>query len=98
MPGALLLARGCCPLSTSTPFAASNRWRSKFGFAGPVFRDALVFHDAAGNIGSVLNICFQCAYLQNEQGGYVDADAAVFARLQTLLRRLGHPVADDHAS
>ncbi|MCC3160356.1 hypothetical protein LJ737_24180 [Hymenobacter sp. 15J16-1T3B] len=58
----------------------------------PIFRDALVFHDAAGRIVETLNICLQCRYLQNQAGEFVEADPAVYDQLRRVLTALGHPI------
>ncbi|MCC3160357.1 hypothetical protein LJ737_24185 [Hymenobacter sp. 15J16-1T3B] len=60
----------------------------------PVYRDALAFHAADGRLRSVLNICFQCDRMRTGTGHEVQADAAVYQELKTLLQRLGHPIAD----
>lgn len=70
-----------------------NHWMA---MCWPIFRDALVFYDAAGRSSSVLNICFQCSYMQDEHGQDIAADAAVFTQLKALLQRLGHPISDGH--
>ncbi|RAK70231.1 hypothetical protein [Hymenobacter edaphi] len=58
----------------------------------PIFRDALVFHDSAGHLVEVLNICLQCRYLQSEAGEFIEADTSVYDQLRQLLTALGHPV------
>lgn len=70
-----------------------NHW---LAMCWPVFRDALVFYDVAGRISSVLNICFQCSYMQDEHGEDIAADAAVFTQLKALLQRLGHPIPNSY--
>ncbi|RTQ51463.1 hypothetical protein EJV47_06575 [Hymenobacter gummosus] len=62
----------------------------------PIYRDALVFHDAAGRIVSVLNICFQCLYLQAVNGKFLEVDVATYEQLRQLLQSLGHPISDDY--
>ncbi|GAB3833485.1 hypothetical protein [Hymenobacter jeollabukensis] len=62
----------------------------------PVFRDALGFHDSAGHIVEVLNICLQCHYLQSESGQLIEADASVYDQLRQLLGALGHPIETHH--
>jgi hypothetical protein len=58
----------------------------------PVFRDAIVFYDANDQILSVLNICFQCEHMQDEQGNYVDVDSTVYKKLKILLTTWGHEI------
>lgn len=58
----------------------------------PVFRDAIVFYNKSDKMVSVLNICFECEYIQDEQGNYVDVDVTVYIKLKQMLMDWGHPI------
>jgi hypothetical protein len=58
----------------------------------PIYRDALAFNNEADELVSVLNICFQCLYMQTNQQEHVEADMATYDFLQTFLLRLGYPI------
>jgi hypothetical protein len=58
----------------------------------PVFRDALVFYDAQGQLLRVLHICFECLYMEASDKLNVEADAVFYSQLRKLLIQLGHPI------
>jgi hypothetical protein len=61
---------------------------------GPVYRDALAFYGKQHELLSVLNICFECQYMQTEAGLLIEADTATYNLLRQLLQQLGHPISE----
>lgn len=61
----------------------------------PVYRDALAFYSEADELVSMLNICFQCRFMQTNQLEHVEADMATYDSLQAFLTQLGHPIVED---
>ncbi|TVT38411.1 hypothetical protein FNT36_19655 [Hymenobacter setariae] len=59
----------------------------------PVYRDALVFYNEQGQLLRVLNICFECLYMEADTRG-IKASTAVYDALRELLIQLGHPIED----
>jgi hypothetical protein len=72
--------------------AAKQEW---FAMCPPIYRDALAFYNEAGELASVLNICFQCQFMCTDQAEEVEADGATYDFLCAFLRQLGHPIAED---
>jgi len=58
----------------------------------PIYRDALVFYDEQGQLLRVLSICFECLYMQGDDGTAVEASATVYNALREVLAQLGHPI------
>jgi hypothetical protein len=58
----------------------------------PIYRDALAFYNAQGQLLRVLNSCFECLAMRTESGVTVEADVVAYEELQQLLRELGHPI------
>lgn len=58
----------------------------------PVFRDALVFYDAQGQLLRVLHICFECLYMEASDKLNVEADIVFYSELRDLLIQFGHPI------
>jgi hypothetical protein len=64
-----------------------------YAMCAPIYRDALAFYDAQGQLVRVLNICFECQHMQADTGSQVEADEAVYQALRLYLAQLGHPMA-----
>lgn len=58
----------------------------------PIYRDTLAFYDDRNKLLRVLNICFQCSFMQTDDGVMVEASTGTYHRLLELLMQLGHPV------
>jgi hypothetical protein len=58
----------------------------------PIFRDALGFYDAEGQLLRVLHICFECLYMESNDKLNVEADILFYSQLGDMLTRLGHPI------
>ena len=58
----------------------------------PIYRDAIVFYNKAGEIVSALNICFECSYIENDKGINIDADESTYGLLKSFLTSKGHKI------
>ncbi|MFD1470523.1 hypothetical protein ACFQ48_20015 [Hymenobacter caeli] len=58
----------------------------------PIYRDALAFYDDHDKLLRVLNICFQCLFMQTDDGVMVEASVETYYKLRELLLQLGHPI------
>ncbi|MEM8907865.1 MAG: hypothetical protein AAGD05_08475, partial [Bacteroidota bacterium] len=68
-----------------------------FAMCPPVFRDALVFFSKNHQITGILQICFDCLWIQNEQEEDLEVDQSIFPLLQQQLQQMGHPIEEDSA-
>ncbi len=59
----------------------------------PVFRDAIAFYTTANQPDSIIYICFQCLFLKNEQGAFLEADSKTYQKLKQFLIKSGHTIA-----
>jgi hypothetical protein len=59
----------------------------------PIYRDALAFYDAQGQLLRVLNICFECHYMKTDAGLHIEASELTYDALRDYLTQLGHPIA-----
>ena len=66
-----------------------------YAMCPPVYRDALAFYNEADQLVSVLNICFECRFMQTDQHVPVEADMATYDFLRAFLLQLGHPLEAD---
>jgi hypothetical protein len=63
----------------------------------PFYRDALFFFTVDNQIVDTLNICFECSYMQDMRGNFIDADQKTYDELQLLLKSLGHIIQKDES-
>jgi hypothetical protein len=63
----------------------------------PFYRDALIFRTEDNQLIDTLNICFECSYMQDNQGNFIDADQKMYDELQSLLKSLGHNIQKDES-
>ncbi|MEJ1242544.1 hypothetical protein WBG78_30655 [Chryseolinea sp. T2] len=63
----------------------------------PFYRDALIFRSKDNQIVDTLNICFECSYMQNKLGNFIDADQRMYDEVQSLLKSLGHNIQKDES-
>ena len=58
----------------------------------PIFRDTLVFFSAKDEIVGILQICFECASIRNENEETLKVDIDIYPKLKSLLRKIGHQI------
>lgn len=63
----------------------------------PFYRDAIFFLTDDDEIIDTLNICFECSYMQDIRGNFIDADQKMYDELQLLLKSLGHNIQKDES-
>lgn len=63
----------------------------------PFYRDALIFRTKDNQIIDTLNICFECSYMQDKSGNFIDADQSMYDDLGLLLNSLGHNIQKDES-
>lgn len=61
----------------------------------PIFRDAIVFYDKEDTIVGILQICFSCWWIKNEEEEDLTADQKIFPMLQDKLMQIGHLIEKD---
>ena len=61
----------------------------------PTFRDAIVFFSEKGNILGILQICFGCISIEDENQELFEVDHKIFPKLKKELIRLGHQIKDE---
>jgi hypothetical protein len=66
-----------------------------YAMCPPIYRDAVAFYDKADELVRVLNICFECRFMQTDQQEHVEADMATYDFLRTFLIQAGHPIEAD---
>ncbi|OOQ61685.1 hypothetical protein BC343_01015 [Mucilaginibacter pedocola] len=58
----------------------------------PVYRDAIVFYKASGEIISVLHICFGCDHMTLGSNKDIIADNRCYEALRGIFLEIGHPI------
>lgn len=58
----------------------------------PVYRDAIVFYDVAGNIVSSLNVCLECMYMETAPFHHLNGDYETYDLLKRFFIAIGHEV------
>ena len=61
----------------------------------PIFRDAVVFYSDTNEINGILQICFSCLSIKNENEDYFDVDYEMFQKLKDKLVQIGHPIENE---
>lgn len=74
---------------------SSSTEEAVFFMCPPIYRDALVFCDKHDKQLSVLNICFECLYMETDSGMLVEAGPPTYEALCELLIQLGHPISNE---
>jgi len=70
--------------------------KNEFALAcAPVFRDAIVFYSDKDKIIGILQICFSCVAIENENKERLRTDLHTFSKLEILLKEVGHPIKKD---
>lgn len=58
----------------------------------PIFRDAIVFYSKENEIVGILQICFSCNWIKNEDEEDFEVDHKIFPKLMNQLIKLGHKI------
>ena len=58
------------------------------------FRDSIVFYSKEDEIVGILQICFSCEWMKNEQEEDLEVDHKIFPSLKKVLIDLGHKIKD----
>lgn len=66
-----------------------------FWMCPPIFRDAIVFYSEDGEIKGILQMCFSCSWIKNENEEDFQVDYKIFPRLMNLLIKLGHNIENE---
>lgn len=61
----------------------------------PIFRDAIVFYSKENEIQGILQMCFSCSSIKNENEEILEVDYKIFPRLMKQLIQLGHEIEDE---
>jgi len=65
-----------------------------FAVCAPVFRDALVFYSKESNITGIVQICFSCYRMENENREQFKIDHRIFSKLKKEFKQVGHRIDD----
>ena len=63
-----------------------------FWMCPPIFRDAIVFYSKEEEIKGILQMCFSCSWIKNENEEDFKVDHKIFPRLINQLIKLGHKI------
>lgn len=66
-----------------------------FWMCPPIFRDAIVFYSKADRVSGILQMCFSCTWIKNENEEDFEVDYKIFPRLKDELINLGHKVENE---
>ena len=58
----------------------------------PIYRNALVFYSKKGEISGILQICFSCESIKNENEEDFEVDLNIFPILKNELIKIGHNI------
>lgn len=58
----------------------------------PIYRDAFAFYNEQDQLLQVLNVCFECLYMEADDGTMIEADVVVYDALRAFFVQLGHPI------
>jgi len=58
----------------------------------PIFRDAIVFYSKKDEINGILQICFECATIKNEDEESLKTNEQTYSKLADLLKEVGHQI------
>ena len=70
----------------------SNLEEQYFSMCPPIFRDAIVFYSKEEEIKGILQMCFTCSRIKNENEEDFEVDHKIFPRLKNQLIKLGHKI------
>ncbi|MGB1241540.1 MAG: hypothetical protein ACPG49_03400 [Chitinophagales bacterium] len=63
-----------------------------FWMCPPIFRDAIVFYSKEDEIVGILQMCFSCDWIKNENEEDFEVDHKIFQRLKNELIDFGHKI------
>ena len=66
-----------------------------FWMCPPIFRDAIVFYSKEEEIKGILQMCFSCSWIKNENEEDFEVDHKLFPRLMNYLIKLGHKIENE---
>lgn len=58
----------------------------------PIFRDAIAFYSKENEIKGILQMCFSCSWIKNEDEEDFEVDHKIFPKLMNQLIKLGHKI------
>ena len=58
----------------------------------PIFRDSIVFYSKRNEINGVIQICFGCNYMRDENEATLEVDHKIYRMLKNKLIQLGHKI------
>jgi hypothetical protein len=61
----------------------------------PIFRDAIVFYSKEREINGILQICFSCSSIKNENEETLEVDHKIFEKLKEKLIQIGHQIENE---
>lgn len=65
------------------------------GMCTPIFRDAIVFYSKEEEIKGILQMCFSCSWIKNENEEDFEVDHKIFPKLMNQLIKLGHKIENE---
>lgn len=66
-----------------------------FRMCPPIFRDAIVFYSKEDAINGILQLCFSCSWIKDENEEDFQVDHKIFPKLMNQLIKLGHKIEND---
>lgn len=66
-----------------------------FFMCAPIFRDSVVFYSKKNRIVGILQICFSCWYMKNENEEDLEVDHKIFPILKKKFIQIGHQIEDE---
>ncbi|RAJ05208.1 hypothetical protein LX64_02362 [Chitinophaga skermanii] len=63
-----------------------------YWMCAPVYRDAIVFYSASGQVVSILNVCFSCDHMLGTNNTFIGADMSCYPLLRQEFLALGHKI------
>jgi hypothetical protein len=61
----------------------------------PIFRDAIVFYSKENEIKGILQMCFSCSWIKNEDEEDFEVDHKIFPKLMNQLIKVGHKIENE---
>lgn len=66
-----------------------------FWMCPPIFRDAIVFYSKENEIKGILQMCFSCSWIKNENEEDFEVDHKIFQKLKNKLAKIGHQIENE---